>query len=108
MPSFSKALQKANGKLFPTGILHLLRARKKSKEVTLYLIGVHPDYQNKGIHAIIFDQYKKTLTPLGIENCYRTPELEDNEAIKKIWKNFEPVTHKKRRTYKLDINATIL
>ena len=108
MPSFSKALQKANGKLFPTGILHLLRARKKSKEVTLYLIGVHPDYQNKGIHAIIFDQYKKTFTPLGIENCYRTPELEDNEAIKKIWKNFEPVTHKKRRTYKLDINATIL
>ncbi len=108
MPSFSKALQKANGKLFPTGIFHLLKAKKKSKEVTLYLIGVHPDYQNKGIHAIIFDQYKKTFTPLGIENCYRTPELEDNEAIKKIWKNFEPVTHKKRRTYKLDINATIL
>jgi GNAT superfamily N-acetyltransferase len=108
MPSFSKALQKANGKLFPTGIFHLLKAKKNSKEVTLYLIGVHPDYQNKGIHAIIFDQYKKTFTPLGIENCYRTPELEDNEAIKKIWKNFEPVTHKKRRTYKLDINATIL
>jgi GNAT superfamily N-acetyltransferase len=108
MPSFSEALQKANGKLFPTGIFHLLKAKKKSKEVTLYLIGVHPDYQNKGIHAIIFDQYKKTFTPLGIENCYRTPELEDNEAIKKIWKNFEPVTHKKRRTYKLDINATIL
>jgi len=108
MPSFSKALQKANGKLFPTGIFHLLKAKKNSKEVTLYLIGVHPDYQNKGIHAIIFDQYKKTFTPLGIENCYRTQELEDNEAIKKIWKNFEPVTHKKRRTYKLDINATIL
>ena len=108
MPSFSKALQKANGKLFPTGIFHLLKAKKKSKEVTLYLIGVHPDYQNKGIHAIIFDQYKKTFTPLGIENCYRTPELEDNEAITKIWKNFEPVTHKKRRTYKLDIHATIL
>ncbi len=108
MPSFSKALQKANGKLFPTGIFHLMKAKKHAKDVTLYLIGVHPEYQNKGIHAIIFDQYKKSFTPLGIENCYRTPELEDNDAINKIWKNFNPSTHKRRRTYKLDINATIL
>ncbi len=108
MPSFSEALQKAKGKLFPFGIFHLLRARKHAKDVTFYLIGVHPDYQNKGVHAIIFDQYTKTFAPLGIDNCIRTPELEDNEAIKKLWENFSPVTHKRRRTYKLDINATIL
>lgn len=108
MPSFSRALQKANGKLFPIGIYHLLKAKKYSKDVIFYLIGVHPKYQNKGMHAIIFDEYAKTFAPLGIENCIRTPELEDNEAIKKLWKNFAPVTHKKRRTYKLDINATIL
>ena len=103
MPSFSRALQKANGKLFPFGLFHLLRARKKAKDVTFYLIGVHPDYQNKGVHAIIFDQYAKTFTSFGIENCIRTPELEDNEAIKKIWENFSPITHKRRRTYKKSI-----
>ena len=103
MPSFSKALQKTKGKLFPFGIFHLLRARKNSKDVTFYLIGVHPEYQNKGIHAIIFDQYTKTFTPLGIDNCIRTPELADNEAIKKLWSNFNPETHKKRRTYRKDI-----
>ena len=69
---------------------------------------MHPDYQNKGVHAIIFDQYTKTFKPLGIDNCIRTPELEDNQAINKLWENFKPVTHKRRRTYKLDINATIL
>ncbi|MCG1035578.1 GTP cyclohydrolase [Polaribacter sargassicola] len=108
MPSFSEALQKAKGKLFPFGLFHLLKARKHSKDVTFYLIGVRPDYQNKGVHAIIFDQYAKTFAPLGIENCIRTPELEDNKAIQKLWENFNPTTHKRRRTYKLDINATIL
>ena len=103
MPSFSEALQKARGKLFPFGLFHLLKARKHSKDVTFYLIGVHPEYQNKGVHAIIFDQYTKTFGPLGIDNCIRTPELEDNEAIKKLWEKFDPVTHKKRRTYKKSI-----
>ncbi|WP_026777191.1 hypothetical protein [Polaribacter sp. Hel_I_88] len=103
MPSFSEALQKSKGKLFPFGIFHLLKARKHAKDVTFYLIGVHPDYQNKGVHAIIFDQYTKTFTPLGIENCIRTPELEDNEAIKKLWENFNPITHKRRRTYRKNV-----
>lgn len=103
MPSFSEALQKSKGKLFPFGIYHLLQAKKHSKDVTFYLIGVHPAYQNKGITAIIFDEFAKTFTAKGIENCIRTPELENNEAISKIWKNFNPVTHKRRRTYKLGI-----
>ncbi len=100
MPSFSEALQKAKGTLFPFGLFHLLKARKHSKDVTFYLIGVHPEYQNKGVHAIIFDQYTKTFAPLGIENCIRTPELEDNDAIQKLWENFSPETHKRRRTYR--------
>lgn len=103
MPSFSKALQKAKGNLFPFGLLYLLNARKHAKDVTFYLIGVHPDYQNKGVHAIIFDQYTKTFAKRGIENCIRTPELADNEAIRKIWEDFNPITHKKRRTYRLNI-----
>ncbi|MGB2226099.1 MAG: GTP cyclohydrolase [Polaribacter sp.] len=100
MPSYSKALQKAKGKLFPFGIFHILNARKNSKDVTFYLIGVHPDYQNKGITAIIFDDFTKAFEKKGIQTCIRTPELEENEAIRKIWENFKPVTHKRRRTYK--------
>lgn len=103
MPSFSKALQKAKGKLFPFGILRLLRARKHSKDVTFYLIGVDPAYQNKGVTAIIFDEYAQTFSQKGIINCIRTPELEENKAIKKIWADFNPVTHKKRSTYRKDI-----
>ena len=103
MPSFSKALQKANGKLFPFGIFHLLKARKNPTIVTSYLIGVEDSYKNKGVTAIIFDEYIKVCLEKGVREMIRTPELEENEAINKIWKNFDPVTHKRRRTYRLDI-----
>jgi len=103
MPSFSRALQKANGSLFPFGIFHLLKAKKHSKDVIFYLIGVHPEYQNKGVHAILFNECYLTFAKLGIENCIRTPELEDNIAIQQIWKRFDPVLSKRRRTYRKNL-----
>jgi ribosomal protein S18 acetylase RimI-like enzyme len=103
MPSFSRALQKANGKLFPTGIFHLLRAKKHGKEVIFYLIGIHPEYQNKGVTSIIFNEYYHTFTEKGIEDCIRTPELEENVAIKQMWKHFNPEVYKRRRTYRKEL-----
>ncbi|MFY0714719.1 GNAT family N-acetyltransferase [Seonamhaeicola sp. NFXS20] len=103
MPSFAKALKKANGKLFPFGFKHILKAKKHSKDVIFYLIGIHPDYQNKGIHSVIFNEYYDVFTEKGIENCYRTPELEDNIAIKQIWKHFDPVVFRKRKTFRKNL-----
>jgi len=100
MPKFANALQQMNGKLLPLGFLKLLKAKKESKEVMFYLIGVHPDYQNKGVHAVIFNEYYNTFVEKGIKTCYRTPELEDNEAIRKIWKHFDPEAYMRRATYK--------
>lgn len=100
MPAFAKALQKAKGKLFPIGFSYILNAKKNSKDVIFYLIGIHPDYQNKGVHAIIFNEYYETFTEKGIQTCYRTPELEDNEAIHKIWKHFDPKVYKRRKTFR--------
>ncbi len=103
MPSFSGALQKAKGKLFPFGLFHLLSARKNPKDVTFYLIGVDPEYQNKGITAILFNEFHKSLADKNIRYCIRTPELEENTAIHKLWSGFNPKTHKRRRTYKLNL-----
>jgi len=100
MPSFAEAFQKAKGSLFPFGIFHLLRARKHSKDVIFYLIGIHPEYQNKGVTAIIFNEYYETFRQKGVQTCYRTPELEENVAIRQMWKHFDPVIYKRRRTYK--------
>jgi len=103
MPAFAKALQKMNGKLFPFGFRHILHAKKHSKDVIFYLIGIHPDYQNKGVHAVIFNEYYNTFTEKGIKTCFRTPELEDNYAIHQIWKRFDPVVYKRRKTFRKEI-----
>ncbi|RVT71374.1 GTP cyclohydrolase [Flavobacterium sufflavum] len=103
MPSFSRALQKANGKLFPFGIFHLLKAKKQSKDLIFYLIGVHPEYQNKAVTAVIFNEYYETFKAKGIENCIRTPELIDNVAIHNIWKHFDPKVHCRRKTFKKEL-----
>jgi len=98
MPRFADALQRMNGKLLPFNFLKLLKAKKESKGVMFYLIGVHPEYQNKGVHAVIFNEYYNVFKAKNIETCYRTSELADNEAIKKIWKHFEPEVYTKRET----------
>ncbi|WP_242204612.1 GTP cyclohydrolase [Aestuariivivens insulae] len=103
MPSFSKALQKAKGKLFPLGFKHILQAKKNGKDVIFYLIGIRPDFQHKGVHAVIFNEYYKVFSEKGIQTCYRTPELEDNIAIQQIWKHFGPKVYKRRKTYRKDI-----
>ncbi|WP_276392518.1 GNAT family N-acetyltransferase [Eudoraea chungangensis] len=100
MPSFAKTLQKIKGRLFPFGFIQLLRAKKHSKDVIFYLIGVHPEYQKKGVTAIIMNQYHKVFQEKNIRNCYRTPELEENKDIRQLWKNFDPEIYKRRRTYK--------
>ncbi|WP_116787481.1 GTP cyclohydrolase [Flavobacterium psychrotrophum] len=99
MPDFAPALKKANGSLFPFGFYHLLRARKHSKGVAFYLIGVLPEYQNKGVTAIVFEEYFNVFSKNKIEQCIRTPELEENHAIHNLWKNFDPKVHKKRATF---------
>ena len=103
MPSFADALQKTKGKLFPFGFYHMLQARKNSKDVVFYLIGVAPEFQNKGVHALIFKQYYDIFTKKGIVNCIRTPELEDNHAIHNLWKHFNPKITRRRRTYKIEL-----
>ena len=100
MPAFAKALQKSKGKLFPFGFKHILDARKNSKNVIFYLIGIHPDYQNKGVHAVIFNEYYNIFKEKGIQTCFRTPELEDNIAIHQIWKHFSPEVYRRRKTYR--------
>ncbi|GAK90696.1 hypothetical protein JCM19298_441 [Nonlabens ulvanivorans] len=104
MPSFSRALQKANGKLFPLGFLHLLKAKKKNDRAAFYLIGIDPEYQGKGVTALMFRNITQNFIDYGISLCETNPELEDNLAVQASWKNYDPILHKRRRTYRKNIS----
>ena len=103
MPSFTRALQKINGKLTFFNIYNLLKAIWFNNRASFYLIGVHPDYQNKGITAIIFNEIQKTFNKHNITIVETNPELKENTAIQKLWKNYENRQHKRRATFTKNI-----
>ena len=103
MPSFSEALKKANGSLLPFGWYHLLQAQRKNNRASLYLIGIDPEYQGKGVTAIIFEQVQLLFNAKGIDKVETNPELIENTAIQQMWKDYNPVQHKERSTFKKNI-----
>lgn len=103
MPSFSEALKKANGTLFPFGWYHILRAQKKNSKAAFYLIGIDPEYQGKGITAIIFEEMQLLFNKKGIQMVETNPELIENTAVQLLWKDYGPVKHKERSTFRKDL-----
>lgn len=101
MPSYSKALQKSKGKLFPFGWWHFLQAQKKNDRANFYLIGIHPEYQRRGVTAIIFKEIFVRFNNMGIDFAETNPELEENKSVQVLWQDYNPTNHKRRRTYSL-------
>lgn len=99
MPSLTKALQKARGRLFPIGWWHMLQALNKNDIIDLYLMSVHPDLQNKGVNAIAFAEMMPNAARNGYRFAESNPELETNTKMSSQWELFEYVNHKKRRAY---------
>lgn len=104
MPSLSKALQSCGGKLFPFGWYRILQAiRGKSDVVDLLLVAIKPEFQGKGVNALLFSR----LIPNYIANGYKfaesNVELEGNENVQKQWEYFERRQHRRRRAWKKDI-----
>jgi len=106
MLSLTKALQKChNGRLFPFGWYHVLMALKfhKTKVVDLMLIGVLPEYRQKGANALIFNDLISCCQAYGIEWGETQVEMETNDKVQSQWQYIEKNLHKRRRCYKKDI-----
>lgn len=99
--SFSKALQKSRGRLFPFGWVHLLKAlRGKSDAVDLLLIAVKPEYQNKGVNALLFADLIPYYNKYGFSHAESNPELEDNAKVQDQWSYFDTRQHRRRRSFR--------
>jgi GNAT superfamily N-acetyltransferase len=101
MPSLSEALRKCGGHLFPFGWYHLLKALKAKKmtDFDLLLIAVRPDYQDKGVTALIFNEMTPYFKQYGIQRVETTAILEDNHKNQANFADFDHIQHKRRRAY---------
>ena len=106
MPSLSEALQKSRGRLLPLGWFYLLKAlfmKKRAKMLDLLLVAVKPEYQNKGVNALLFSDLIPVYQKLGFIFAESNPELEHNGKVQAQWEYFETIQHKRRRAFVKEI-----
>lgn len=102
MPSLSEALQKSHGRLLPLGWFYLLKAlffKRRAKMLDLLLVAVKPEYQNKGVNALLFSDLIPVYQQLGFEYAESNPELELNGKVQAQWEYFRTEQHKRRRAF---------
>lgn len=105
VPNLSRALQKSRGKLFPFGWYDLLKdlKGKKNPVLDLMLMGVAPEYQGKGVNALVFADFIPSAHNNGYKFAESNPELEMNNKIQSQWDGFNAEHHKTRRAYIKDL-----
>lgn len=100
VPSLNRAAKKSKGRLFPWGWYRILRAPFRNAEILdLYLIGVAPEYQNKGLTAVLLYAMAEEARRRGIRFAETGPELESNRQVQGLWKFFETRQHRRRRCF---------
>ncbi|WP_352421891.1 GNAT family N-acetyltransferase [Proteiniphilum sp.] len=101
LPSIARALQKAKGKFMPTGWYHIYNALKGkgTNVLDLLMVAVDPEYQGKGLNALMFTEFISAANTLGFEYAESNPELEMNNKVHSMWSDWETKQHKRRRAF---------
>lgn len=101
MPSMKELMQKGRGRIFPNGIMPYLRAMKHIEVADMMSIGVANEHKNKGTVAMIMNSILKGIISLGVKYLETGPELETNDNVQNLWKNYERELVKKHRCWGL-------
>ncbi len=99
LPSLSKAMQKANGHMFPFGFLHVMKALKNPEVMDLLLTGIDPHYQKLGLPAIMITELQTAMIDNGVKYVETTGMFETNLKGATTWKNYDHIQHKRRRCF---------
>ncbi len=100
IPSMTKAYKKANGKLFPFGLFHMLAARRWNDTVDLALVGVKEEWRKKGAHGLVFAESLNAVIKAGMFRTHINPMLESNIHVLSLWKDFDHRIYKRRKSFK--------
>ncbi len=100
MPSLNQAVKKSRARLLPFGWYRILRAPyARAKVLDLYLVGILPEMQNKGLTAVLLSSMTETAAKNGVEYAETGPELETNHQVQALWKHYDVRQHKRRRCW---------
>ena len=105
-PSFTRALVGTRGRFTPKVLWGMLRCLTKPEIIDLGLIGVDPEYMNRGISAALSVAIMHMLRDnKNLKWADTNLNLEDNWAIQNQWKRFNRIVHKRYRAYVKPLNC---
>ena len=99
LPALNEALAKSEGRLTIPAIFRLLYALKHPKVVDFALIGVIPEYLNKGVNALAIKYLMDNMAKFGVQYCETNLCLEENIKIAQTWDYFKHDQHRRRRAW---------
>ena len=105
MPSIARAVKKGRGYMFPLGWWYLLKSMyfKYEEALELLMIAVEPEYRNKGVHALLFNEIIPNLQKGGFKYGESNAEMESNNNVQNIWNAYDKELKRRRRVYSKEI-----
>lgn len=79
-PNISRGFQKANGRMWPLGWLHIMRDFKTTQYMDTNGIGILPEFQGLGSTAVIYTELEKTFREFNFKYVETVQTREDNFA----------------------------
>ena len=105
-PGIGDAVKKSGGRLTPSTLVKILKTVKNPETIDLGLVAIRPEYQNAGINAVIIDGMLEILEKGKVKKCETNLNLESNTAVQAQWKYFNARQHKRRRSYKKNLEES--
>ncbi len=99
MPDISRGIKKSRGYLIPFGILHILMAGRRTRQLNLLLGAVHPDYQNRGLDTIMGSAMLDSARKQRMEYIDSHLEMESNVKVRAEMEYMGGKVYKRYRVY---------
>ena len=105
MPSLAHAVHKGRGYLFPFGWWHIVKSMyiKHEEALELMLIAVDPEYRNRGVNAVLFNELIPKLIEGGFKYGESNAEMESNNAVQNLWNLYRRDFKRRRRVFSKQI-----
>lgn len=104
LPDYNVPLRRMKGRLFPFGIIHFLRLRKKIKNARIFALGIKKEHHDKGFGALLYMETWKALLNKGYQWAEMSWILENNYRMRRAIEMAGAVVYKTYRIYEKKVN----
>jgi hypothetical protein len=103
IPDMTEGIQAAKGRLLPFGILRIMRAQKRTKQLDILIAGVKKAYRNRGLVAMLGVGLIRDANKVGFEYVDAHQELEFNTKIQSEMLRLGAREYKRMRVYRKEL-----